>query len=209
MRVRRLAFWTVAALAIPAALVLTLVAVDVLRTPAQLERDDVRFDAAPRREVELWHGLDYLPGRPAERLLDVDEDLAFRHTLADFVRVDPGRVEVFGPELENLKGKVQLDLTELSSEETSPERRARLMNLLAVMPLEQYGADRADSENLLRRAIHLLRDAVLTDPEYADAKLNLELALRNAKAVNLPGTDPDKGGAQGNVSGEGRPGTGY
>jgi hypothetical protein len=209
MRSARWLAVALAALAIPAALLLTLVAADVLRTAAQLERDDVRFEAAPRRQADLWHSLDSLPGRPAERLLDVDEDLAFRQTMADFLQVEPGKVVVFGPRLENLKGQVQLDLTELSGKDANPKRRARLMNLLAVMPLEQYSADPVESENLLRRAVFLLRDAVLMDPAYADAKLNLELALRSAKAVSLPGTDPDKRPAEGSLSGQGRPGTGY
>ena len=64
-------------------------------------------------------------------------------------------------------------------------------------------------ENVLRKAIEIFRSAIAVDSTNQDAKINLELALRNAKAVNLPGTDPDSGAAQGSLSGQGRAGSGY
>jgi hypothetical protein len=77
------------------------------------------------------------------------------------------------------------------------------------MMLSSFGGDQTEADTTLRRAIHTLRSAVETDPENADAKLNLELALRNAKAVNLPGTDPSGDAASGTISGQGRSGSGY
>jgi hypothetical protein len=88
-------------------------------------------------------------------------------------------------------------------------RRAQYLNLLAAMMLSSFGGDQTEADTTLRRAIHTLRSAVETDPENADAKLNLELALRNAKAVNLPGTDPSGDAASGTISGQGRSGSGY
>ena len=114
-----------------------------------------------------------------------------------------------GPELENLSGQVQLELTRGSAEDANPKRRAQYLNLLATMTLARFGSDQAETESTLRRAINLLRSAVETDPQNADAKLNLELALRNAKATNLPGTDPSGDAAEGTISGQGRSGSGY
>lgn len=198
-----------AAFAVPLALVLMLLAVDVLRVPGALESDDVRFDATPKRSGGLWRGLDFLPGDPAMRLLDLDEDLAYRRTMANFLHVEPGKVEIFGPELENLKGEVQFELTSRSAEDANPVRRSQYLNLVAAMSLERYGGDQTEADTILRRAIHTLRSAVETDPENADAKLNLELALRNAKAVQLPGTDPSGDAASGTISGQGSSGGGY
>jgi hypothetical protein len=76
------------------------------------------------------------------------------------------------------------------------------------MSLGRYSTDAVEQETILRRSIQLLRSAVEVDPTNADAKLNLELALRDAKATNLPGTDPDAGAAHGSLSGQGRPGGG-
>lgn len=200
--------WVAAVLAVPLAVVLIVLAVAVLRAPDALERDDVRFEAAPSRQAGLWSGVGVAPGLVAG-LLALDDDLAYRRTLARFLRVEPGKVEIFGPELENLSGQVQLELTRGSAEDANPQRRAQYLNLLATMMLARFGSDQAESESTLRRAIHTLRSAVETDPENADAKLNLELALRNAKAVNLPGTDPSGDAAEGTISGQGRSGSGY
>jgi hypothetical protein len=205
---RQRALRAAAVLAIPVAAMLALLAVDLLRTPAALERDDVRFEAAPNRQAGLWNGSGIAPG-VVEPVLGLDDDLAYRRAMARFLRVEPGKVEIFGPELENLRGQVQLEITQGSAEDANPARRAQYLNLLAVLSLERFGGDQTEADTVLRRAIHMLRSAVDTDPGNADAKLNLELALRNAKAVNLPGTDPSGDAADGTISGQGRSGSGY
>lgn len=206
---RRRALRVAAVLAVPIAVMLAVVAVDVLRAPGQLQGEDVRFEAAPMRQGGLWEDIDLLPGDPVEWLLDLEDDLAYRRTVARFLKVEPGTVEIFGPELENLRGQVQFELTRRSAEDSNPRRRAQYLNFLAAMMLERYGSDATEADTILRRAIHTLRSAVQTDPENADAKLNLELALRNAKAVQLPGTDPSGDAAEGTISGQGRSGSGY
>jgi len=197
-----------ALLAVPVALVLAALAVDVVRVPGELEADDVSFEAAPRRQAGLWDGLGFLPGRPGAGLLSVEDDLAYRRTLAIWVRVPPG-TEIYGPELENLRGRLQSQLAETSAADSNPRRRSQLLNLLGALSLETRSVDPNESENVLRKAIATFRSAIEVDPSNQDAKINLELALRNAKAINLPGTDPDAGAAQGSLSGQGRAGSGY
>lgn len=198
-----------AIVAVPLAILLAVLAVDVLRLPGKLEDGDVRFNAAPRRQEAPWSGIDFLRGWPAKRILGVGDDRTYRLALADFLRVEPGKVEIYGPELENLRGQVQLELTRLSANDENPVRRARLLNLLGAMSLDRYSYDQAERDAILRKAIHTFRSAIDTDPENADAKTNLELALRDAKAVNLPGTDPSGGAAEGTISGQGTSGSGY
>ena len=41
-------------LAVPVALALIVLAVDVFQTPGAIEADDARFHAAPLRQVGLW-----------------------------------------------------------------------------------------------------------------------------------------------------------
>jgi hypothetical protein len=205
---RRWLVWVAAVLAVPAAIVLVLLAVDVLRVPGELEGDDVSFEAAPLRQEGLWESLGFLPRRPGARLLDMGDDLAYRRTLALWVKVPPG-TDIYGPELENMRGKLQSELTGGSAEDLNPKRRSQLLNLLGALSLERRSFDAIESESTLRRAIHIFRSAIEIDPGNEDAKVNLELALRNARAISLPGTDPDAGAAQGSISGQGRAGTGY
>ena len=205
---RRRALRLAAVLGVPVAIALVVLAVDVLRVPGTLDTGDVRFEAAPGRSGTPWGELDFLRGWPAARLLDVQDDLVYRRTMKRFLRVEPGK-QIFGPELENLRGRIQLELTAGSAADANLHRRAQYLNLLAAYMLERVGSSPTENEVILRRAIHTLRSAVEADPEHEDAKLNLELALRNAKAVNIPGTDPDAGGAEGTLSGQGRSGTGY
>jgi hypothetical protein len=202
-----------AVVAVPLAIALAVLAVDVARASARLADDDLRFDAAPRRSSRLWEHLDFLPGKPALRLLDLDDDLVYRRTMRNYLRVQPRntQTQLFGPEAENLVAAVQVAITSGSAEDANPKRRAQYLNLLAVTMLSRYGlgADQAEADTILRRAIGTLRNAVDTDPQNAEAKLNLELALRNAKATNVPGIDPSGGAAEGSISGQGRTGSGY
>ena len=61
-------------------------------------------------------------------------------------------------------------------------------------------------ERLLRDVRETLERPRLLRGSPAARLLNLELALRSAKAQNLPGTDPDTGRARGELSREGRSG---
>ncbi len=205
---RRWLLRAAAVLAGAAALVLVAVALDVVRASDELESDDVSFEAAPLRQAGLWDDLGVLPGRPGSYLLGLDDDVSYRRTLAIWVRVPPG-TDIFGPEQENLRGRLQSQLSERSAADSNAKRRSQLLNLLAALTLERRSSDPNESENVLRKAIEAFRSAIELDPANQDAKVNLELALRNAKAINLPGTDPDSGSAQGSLSGQGRAGSGY
>jgi len=198
-----------AVLAVPVAVVLVLVAIDVLRAPGKLEADDLRFQIRPHRQAGLWDDLSYLPGNPAPHLLGLGDDVTYRRTLADFVRIRPQIAQIYGPELENLFGKVQYELAQGSANDPDPHRRSTLLNLTGATALATYSSDPVENENNLRKAIADFRSAIDLDSANTDAKVNLELALRNAKAANIPGTGPDSGSSQGKISGQGRSGTGY
>ena len=100
-----------AVLAVPAAVALVVLAVDVLRVPGEIAADDVRFQGGPRVRRSLWDDLGFLPGHPGVRLLGADDDVAHRKTLALFAQVQPGKVAVTSPELEALRGRAQLEVT--------------------------------------------------------------------------------------------------
>ena len=206
--VKRAATW----LAVPLAAALVVLALDVLSVPREIAADDVRFAGAPNRSRALWDDVDFLPFRPAARVLDVDDDLEYRETAWTFVRVDPSKVVIAGenqPELEALRGKAELEITTRSKTEPEPLRRARLLNALGALNGARFSPDPIAQEIYLRTAVEAFRNAVRLDPGNAEAKVNLELVLRVARAAELPGEAPYSGPARGRLSGRGRSGTGY
>lgn len=204
---------TTAALAVLVAATLTVLAIDVLRTPGRIAAADTGYDGAPLRQDAAWGAVDFLPLQPAERLLGIGDDLAYRKTIWLYRRVQPGKVNIEGPDqplLEALRGKAVLEVADRARRDDNPRRRAQLLNLSGVFTFSRFSAFSAtDRQRLLREAIGAFRNSVRLDPANADARANLELALRAAKGSGLSGEDPDAGGSRGQRSGVGRSGTGY
>lgn len=198
-----------AVLAVPLALALVALAVDALLWQRALGAADVRFEAAPRAPGERWDVRGVLPATVARPLLGVDDDLEYRHAAQLFARVEPGKVVIFGPRLESLLGEAQLQLGRISREDSNRERKANALNLLGVFQMGRDVVDAQERVAVLRQGIGLFQSAARTDPNNAAAKLNLELALRDAGAVILPGGVPSGTRASGERSGVGRSGSGY
>ena len=198
--------------AIPLALLLSVLAVDILRTPGWIAEDDSRFASSPiRASGGLWNEPGMLATRARLETLDVGDDLAYRRTIALFARLQPGRADaVPNPEQEARWAKLQLDLTTQSRDHPDPERRSELQNLLGVTLLARFLYASPDQRTmLLSNAVGAFRTAVEIDGGNDDAKVNLELALRAYSPILFPSNAPDAGGAQGQQSGQGRSGSGY
>lgn len=200
-----------AVVAIPIAIVLAVLAVDVLRTPGWIGEDDTRFQSAPVRGSGLWNEPGVLATRVRVRTLGIEDDLAYRRTLALFKRLRPGEADQLDdPEKEDRWAKLQFDLTTQSRENPDVERRSELQNLTGVVLLARYLYASPDQRSaLLTNSIGAFRTAVELDPQNDDAKVNLELALRAYGPILFPSDAPDTGGAQGQQSGQGRAGSGY
>jgi hypothetical protein len=199
-----------AALSIPLAVVLLLLAVDVLRLPYEFSTRDSRFEGAPARQKGLWDGLSYLPGEPAARLLEIEDDLDYRRAAGLYLRAEPGKISYEGfPELESLRAKAQFELTRLSQEDPDPKRRAQLLVLFGVMTLDTRTVSAEERENIVGRAADAFRAALELDPDNADAKHNLEMVLSIHGPIALPGNAPSQGRSEGDVSGQGSTGGGY
>jgi hypothetical protein len=198
-----------AVLAVPAAIALAVLAVDVLRVPGDIAADDVRFQGGPRVRRTLWDDLGFLPGHPGVRLLGADDDVAHRETLALFAQVQPGKVAVTSPELEALRGRAQLEVTLQARREREPHRQSQQLNNLGVLTMGRYSTDSQEATQILARGVGAFQNAIEVDPGNLDALRNLEILLRRPEAATLPPNDPSQGGAQGRVSGQGRVGSGY
>jgi hypothetical protein len=198
-----------AVLAVPIALALVVLAVDVLRVPRELAADDVRFQGGPRVRRSLWDDLGFVPGQPGVRLLGLRDDVAHRRAVAIFAQVQPGKVAITTPELEALRGKAQLEVTLQARVEHESRRRAEQLNNLGILTIGRYSTDGQEATQILGRAVGSFQNAVEVDPNNLDALRNLEILLRRPEAATLPPNDPSQGGAQGRVSGQGRVGSGY
>jgi hypothetical protein len=209
MRWRGRAVQAAAVLAVPAAILLAFLAVDVLRVPRELAADDVRFQAAPRIKRDLWNDLGFLPGEPGVRLLGAGEEVASRETYALFALVDPAKVAITTPEQEALRGRAQLEVTLRAQEAAEARVRSRHLNLFGVLTMSRFSTSGPEATQLLSRAIGAFQTAVEIDPTNLDAKKNLEILLRRPEAAVLPPNNPSQGGAQGRFSGQGRAGGGY
>jgi hypothetical protein len=208
-RWRRTAAWVGIALLVPVAILLILVGVDLLRSPGQLTSEDTRFQATPGRHPGLWD-VGALPGDLNEKLLGLEDDVAYREISALYIRAEPGKVLYDGfPKLEKLRAKAQFELARLSSEDTEPARKSRLLTLDGVMTLDFRTSSSQEREAILRDAASAFRGAIELDPENTDAKSNLELVLSVFGPINFPPNAPSHGVDQGQLSGQGRTGTGY
>ena len=198
-----------AVLAVPAGILVALLAVDVLRVPTEVAADDVRFQGAPRIRRDLWSDLGFLPGEPGARLLGAGDDVASRRTFAMFAFVDPSKVPIRSPEQEAIRGRVQLEVTLRAQEGGSAKLRSRHLNLLGVLTMTRFSTSGQEAHQLISRALGAFQGAIELDPTNLDAKRNLELLLRRPDAATLPPNNPFQGGAQGRFSGQGRAGSGY
>jgi hypothetical protein len=198
-------------IAVPLALVLVVLAIDLLRTPGWISEDDSRFASSPPRGSGLWNEPGMLATRARLGAVGVEDDLAYRRTVALFTRLRPGEADQgINPELESRWAKLQFDLTNQSRESPNPTLRSELQNLMGVTLLARYLYASPDQRNmLLSNAVGAFRTAAELDPANDDAKLNLELAMRAYSPILFPSNAPDAGGARGQESGQGRSGSGY
>jgi len=198
-----------ALLALAAAAVLVVFALDLLRWSRGLEAQDVRFLASPSQS-RFSDPETLLPFKTTEAALEGSDDLAFRRQLQGYARVR-SRVALDFQRVQSLRAETQLGLARLSRSDPDARRRSRAANMIGVLALDERLAPR-DPEalsDLIRGAIGSFRNAVEIDPSNSDAKLNLEQALRIAKAASLGGPAPSGGRNTGERAGLGQPGSGY
>lgn len=205
----RWALWAGAVLAVLLAVLLGFVGVDLLRIQSELSGDDKRFQTAPLRQGGLWD-VGHLPGDLDERLLGLDDDVAYRRVAGGYIRIEPGRIEYQGfPDREKLRAKTQFDLARMKNEDPDPKRRSQLLTLYGVMTLDSRVLSPEERESIFKDAASAFRNAITLDPDNDDAKTNLEALLATFGPVALPPNAPSQGKSDGKVSGQGATGSGY
>jgi hypothetical protein len=201
--------WVLAVPATLLAILLLVVAVDVLRTPSQLTSDDTRFQTSPLRQKGLWD-VGFLPNGLTADVLGIDDDIEYRKTVGLYARAEPGTIDYSGfPELESLRAKAQFEITRLSREDPELNRRSQLLTLYGVMTLDARPLGNEERERMLQGAVSAFRAALDLDRNNEDAKTNLETVLRVFGPVALVSNAPTGGSNQGQTSGQGSGGSGY
>jgi hypothetical protein len=192
-----------------------------------LARGDARFAATPLPPTFgvngppptppaplLWKLPKGLGGDTAEKLLGVRDDAAFRRALALYRAALPNANQQqqyeYDRELPAKRIRAQRALTSVSVDDPDNRVRSRATNMLAIL---LRGAptptDPAEQRTQILSVIGLFRQAIKLDPTNADAKLNLELVLRDPQTEAFVGPDPSGTATQGDRGGEGQAGQGY
>ena len=182
---------------------LIVLAVNVLVVWRDIAADDFRFQNAPQRHPDLWTDLGVFRGSLTVKGLGIEEDLAYRRSASLFARAQPGRRAGANPRLQALRGQAALELTRASHADSDPRRRSQLLTFLGVVPLDTGVTAFEQRASMLQTAIGVFQSAVRTDPENADAKVNLEIVLRDLNITGLPPNAPSGEAAGGRRSSPG------
>ena len=163
------------ALAFAVAVLLALLAADVVRSQHALERGDVRF-AGVAGTKGMWTPETLLPGGVSRSLLGLEDDLEFRAAVQRFRLARP-REAVTSFAQVTVRSGAERALAGADRRDDDPRRSAALANLRGVLALEEARIGTTSTPALRRAASHFRR-AMGLDPANDDARFNLELALR-------------------------------
>jgi hypothetical protein len=188
-------------------LVLVLLAADVLRVQRALEHGDSRFGPVAGG-VGMWEADTTLPAGVAERVLGVDDDVAYRAAVQRFRLAQPRQPVQQFSQL-TVRAGADRRLAAAIREEGDPQRRAALHLLRGGLALEESRLG-SDSGPPIRRAVTQFRLAVELDPTNVDAQYDLELALRLlARSGDTSGGSGERAATPASGAGAGTAGRGY
>jgi hypothetical protein len=208
--VRRALALVGAVLLLASAGALLVLARDVRAWETRLEQDDLSFRHAPGRPA-LWQPEERFPGGAARRLLQIEDDLAFRNALRLFRLSRPRQLAYDRPALAALRGQAQVELIELGRHDPDAPRRSEAANLVGVLSLGVEGRESPTARaTFLESGIANFQTAVQLDDSNERAKYNLELALRRQETdaaslesagAEVPRDDPSGAGLREGGSG--------
>ena len=173
---RRLTAFLVALVLVAGAVVLSVLALDVVRWGSQLEEADLRYQAM-RGDRKMWHADTVLPAKVSRKVIAVDDDIAYREALQMF-RLSGLRAEQATLGQVATKSGAELRLERIGRTHPDLKLRSQAANLRGVMSFEEARGTSQDPGLFLRRALADFKESMRLDPENEAAKYNLELVLR-------------------------------
>jgi hypothetical protein len=182
--------------------VLLLLAASVRDAGRALARGDLATAAAPRHVHPTRLGGP-LPSAVPRWLLAIGDDLAFRRTLADWLRA---RGVAASPSIssEQASAEAQASLVPFTRGDGDPARVAFAATRLGVLAFDARPAGGGGGPSNEESAETAFRRAVDVDPEADAAAFDLELVLRQTLSQGKRSTP----GHQANGKGKGRRGAG-
>lgn len=194
-----------------AGIALLLLAADAARWQDAFASDDVRFRDAP--DGDLWKPDQIVPLGVVRPALGVDDDISYRVALRSFRLSHPEEPGLSDPTLIVFRNEATAQLTDIVDHEEDRSRRSAAANLLGALNYSDAVSDYTHRGRLIANAASRFQQAIGLDPENADAKYNLELALALTRGLGLTesggGTNPSPGGKGSKGAGAGDPGSGY
>lgn len=209
---RRVALATAALACLALAAFFALLAADVVRARDAIASDDVRYRIAPEAEG-LWRPTELVPLGLAEKVLGVQDDVAFRRAVRALRLSRLDEATVSDPELAIQRNEALARLEAVVTGDEDRSRRSRAAGLLGVLGLARLVSETQERTAVISSTIASLQLAIGLDPENDEAKFNLELALQRGRGIQLSegagGTNPTPGGSGAKGAGAGEPGSGY
>jgi multidrug efflux pump subunit AcrA (membrane-fusion protein) len=187
-----------------------------LAAVAALLASDVRdwnraLAPGPVRPASQWKASARVPGRLAERLLAVGDDVQARHAIQLF--------EHNRSVTERLDNAVEVTASRAAAETAlaavasgGGQRAAQAETLLGILAFGDLARGGGHDENQAEVALSDFTNAVRADPDDANAKFDLELVLRSFAAHGTrtgPSGDSGPGSTGRNGASNGTPGSGY
>lgn len=191
---------------------LAVLAADVWRWGDAVAADDVRYREVPDAD-DLWQPRALIPLAVAKNTLAVDDDLAFRRAVRSMRLGELEDTRSFDTDVLIHRAEAQTQLEAIAAGAGDPARRSKALTLLGVVLLATPVSTAEEQRAALKAAIRHLRTAIELDPDNADAKFNLEFALRrrgvglSASGGSLPNPTGTPNTARGAATGAA--GSGY
>jgi hypothetical protein len=216
----------VSAACLALAVVVVLVMVNVRSWERGLTRGDARFVATPVPAQSssgapavspppiLWQLPRGTGAQLAERMLGLRDDVAFRRALALYRAALPNAGEQqqfqYDRALPEKRIAAQRALTDVSRSDRDRHVQSRALNMLGILLRgSPTPSDPIEQRTQILAVIGLFRSAIRLDAGDADAKLNLELILRDPQTEVFVAPDPGGTPDAGNRGGMGPGGQGY
>lgn len=171
-----------------------LLALDTLRWRGQLEEASAVY-ATGSPDESIWRPDALLPGRPAERLLAVEDDVSFRQMLQQFRRTrEKTRTRNLGLDGKQLLSRTELEVSRQIRDLADAERRSQALVLGSILLFEGAQSQGVPADAYLLRTVIQLRQAVRLDPGNEQAQDDLEAVLRMiAMLPHFPGLNQAAG----------------
>jgi hypothetical protein len=191
---------------------LALLAADVSNWRGAVRAGDVRYRATPGA-ADLWRPATVVPFALARRVLEVDDDVAFRRAVRELRLAELETASASDATAVLHRARAQSRLEAIAAGDGDRVRRSRAAGLLGVLNLATPAANPQERATVLRSAVANLQQAIALDPGNDEAKYNLEMALRRSRGVQTVQGGPTSGAASSSNGSKGAatgpPGSGY